>query len=211
MHPAWPWTRSSDTSKLRRQSQNSTFMSRDGRIFDYCMPATVILAQSWSVRQRMTQLRHPSLGPAADVLRETRTLHPDDAEALTGGRLHHHPTLQAIDHRSAQLLQARHLGWDVVGLDVDVDAALMVHALDLDDGLVHRGLQHAVVAAAAGMLEVHRATQRLAPETGGRVNIGGPTVDQYRAETGMVHLGCLSCRMERGKGRRFLSVRSTKG
>src|SRR6185312_16661879 len=77
--------------------------------------------------------RRPDLGPAADVLREARTLHADDAEALTGGRLHHHPTLQAIDHRSAQLLQPRHLGWDVVGLDVDVDAALMVHALDLDD------------------------------------------------------------------------------
>jgi hypothetical protein len=89
--------------------------------------------------------------------------------------------------------QARHFGWDVVGLDVYVNATLVVHALDLHDGLIGWGLQHAVIAAAARMAGVHGATQRLAPEAGGLVDIGGLAVDQHGAETGMVHISGLSC------------------
>jgi hypothetical protein len=37
-----------------------------------------------------------SLVPAVGVLRETGTLYPNDTEALAGGRLHHHPALQAV-------------------------------------------------------------------------------------------------------------------
>src|SRR5262249_5230207 len=129
----------------------------------------------------------PALLPAVGVLREAGTLDPHDAEALPRGRLHHDPALQALGHRSAQLLQTRHLGRDVVGLDVEMDAALMLHALDLHDGLVGRRLQHAVVAAAAGMPEVHRPPQRRAPEAGGRGHIAGLTVDQHGAEAGMMH------------------------
>jgi hypothetical protein len=45
------------------------------------------------------------------------TLDPDDAEALAGRRL-----------QRTELLQARRFGRDVVGLDVDVDATLVVDA-----------------------------------------------------------------------------------
>jgi hypothetical protein len=92
------------------------------------------------------------------VFRETGTLNPNDAEPLTGGRLHHHPVLQAVHHLGAQLLQARHFGRDVIGLNVYVDAALVVHALDLHDRLVGRGFQHDVIAAAARMFGVNGAT-----------------------------------------------------
>jgi hypothetical protein len=75
-----------------------------------------------------------------------------------------------------------------------MDATLVLHALDLHDGLVGRGLQHAVVAAAARMLEVHGATECLTPVAGGLVHIGGLAVNQHSAEAGMVHIESLSCK-----------------
>jgi len=59
-----------------------------------------------------------SLVPGIGVLREAGTLHPYDAEALAGRRLHHHPAVQAIYQLGAQLAQARHFGRDVISLDV---------------------------------------------------------------------------------------------
>jgi hypothetical protein len=102
--------------------------------------------------------------PPVGVLRKSGALNPYDAEPLTGRRLHHHPALQAVHHLGAQLLQAHHFGRDVIGLDVYVDPALVVHALDLHDRLIRWGLQHEVIAATARMLGINGATQRLAPE-----------------------------------------------
>lgn len=143
--------------------------------------------------------RRPTLGPAVGVLREPRALHADGAEPLARGRLNHHPAVQAVHHHRAQLLQAHHLGRNVIGLDVDVDAALLLHVLDLHDGLVWWRRQHAVVAAAGRMLQVHRAAQRLAPEPG--VHVGSPAVDQHGAEAGVVYPKCQSCKpVEPGTG-----------
>src|SRR5438552_3056021 len=139
-----------------------------------------------------------SLAPAARVLRKARTLHPHDAEALTRGRLHHHPALEAPHHGGAELLEPRYFGRDVVTLDVDVDATLVVHALKLDYRLVILGLEHPVVAAARRVLEVHGATQRLAPEARGGVDVRGVAVDQHGAETGAVHGDFLSSRRATG-------------
>jgi hypothetical protein len=55
-----------------------------------------------------------------------------------------------------------HLRGDVVGLDIDVHAALVLDALDLHDRLVRRRFQHAVVAPRARVVGVDSATQRLA-------------------------------------------------
>src|SRR5215475_5137502 len=128
-----------------------------------------------TVRRRSTSV------PAVGVLGETGTLHPYDAKALTGRRLHHDPAFQAVHHLGAELLQARHFCRNVVSLDVDVDAAFVTHALDLHDGLARWGLKHAVVAAAARMLEIHRTAQRLTPEACRRVDIGRPAIDQHGA------------------------------
>src|SRR5262245_28519008 len=67
-----------------------------------------------------------SLFPGIGVLWETGTLHPYDAEALASWRLHHHPAIQAIDYPGTQFLQTRDFGMDVVGLNVQVDAAVVV-------------------------------------------------------------------------------------
>ena len=118
-------------------------------------------------------------------------MHSYDAETLAGGSLHHYPTLQALDHLGAQSLEARHLGGNVIALNVDVNATFMVHALDLHNGFVGRSLQHAVISASTRMIGVYRTAQRLTPEAGSFLNSGGLTVDQDGAEAGSVHNSAL--------------------
>ncbi len=45
--------------------------------------------------------KHQFLVPPVGILRETGTLYPYDAEALAGGRLHHHPALEVVHHLGA--------------------------------------------------------------------------------------------------------------
>lgn len=52
---------------------------------------------------------------------------------------------------------------------------------------VGRSLQHAVIAAAAGVGHVHRAAKRLGPEPRGGVDIVGLAVDQNAIDAGAVH------------------------
>lgn len=98
-------------------------------------------------------------------------LHPHNAEALALWRLHHHPTFEAVHRLRAELAQLHHFGRDVIGLGVNVSATLTAHALDRRDGPVWWRLQHAVVAAAAWTIDVHRAAQRVTSEAGSFVDI----------------------------------------
>src|SRR5690348_11003896 len=106
---------------------------------------------------------------------------------LPARRLHHDPTRQFLHHFRAELLQALHFGGDIVGLDVDVHAALVVHPLDLHDGLVRRGLQHSIVTAAAGVFRIHGSAEGRGPEPSSCVQVFGLAVDQQCAETGVMH------------------------
>ena len=63
-------------------------------------------------------LAQRKLVPAVGILGESRTLYPDHTESLSCGRLHHDPALKTIHDLSSQLLQASHLGGNVVGLNV---------------------------------------------------------------------------------------------
>src|SRR5215475_7458960 len=119
--------------------------------------------------------------PAVSILRETRTLHPYDAKTLAGRRLHHHPTPQPAHYLRTQLLQAHHFRGDIVGLDVYVNATLVVHPLDFHNRLVGRRLQHSVIAAAVRMVGVDSAAERLAPKARGLIHVGGIAVDQHGA------------------------------
>src|SRR5581483_10565891 len=110
-----------------------------------------------------------------------------DAEPLAGRGLHDDPTLAALDDGGSETLEARDLRRDVVGLGVGVNAALVLHALDLHDGLIRRRLQHAVVAAASRVFQVHRTPEGLPPEAGGLIDVGSLAIDQDGAKAGMVH------------------------
>ena len=76
--------------------------------------------------------------PACGVLWKTRALNSYDAKSLSSGSLHHHPAFQAINHLCSERFEACYLSGNVVGFDINVNAALMVDALDLDDGFVGR-------------------------------------------------------------------------
>jgi hypothetical protein len=125
------------------------------------------------------------------ILRKARALDVHDAKSLTGWGLHHNPTLQSLNNACAKLLQPRHFARHVVRLNVDMDAAFMLDALDLHDGFVGLGRKHAIVSARARMVEIDRATQRLGPEARGFVHVRHIAIDQHRAKTGIVHAGSL--------------------
>src|SRR5262249_29003132 len=85
---------------------------------------------------RSRQVRGPlrvNPNPSGSRSWEARALYPHDAEALPGRCLHYDPALQAIHHRRAKLFDAPHFGRNIVGLNVDVCAALMLDLLDFDD------------------------------------------------------------------------------
>jgi hypothetical protein len=129
-------------------------------------------AKAWLARGCVHAPR-PSVPPVR-ILRETRTLHPHDAEPLSSRGWHHHPALQAVHDVRTQVLLTRYLGRDIIGLDVQVDAAFMVDTLNLHSEFVRRGLQHPIVAAAAPMIEAHGTTERLCLEASGLVHMCGP-------------------------------------
>ena len=131
----------------------------------------------------------PRLVPTIGVLREAGTLHAHDAEALAGWRFHDNPSFQSVDYLRTQFRQARHFGRNIIGFNVDVYAAFMVHALDFHDGLIGRRLQHPISIAAARMLEVHRTTQRIAPEFRSFIDIRRTAIDQHGAQARMMHIG----------------------
>src|SRR5579872_6504843 len=125
--------------------------------------------------------------PPIRLLGELRTLCPHDAEALPGGRFHHPPALDLGDPLGAQLLQPRDLGIDIVGLDVEMDPARMVHLLDLDIEFVGAGVENGVVLVLGVGRRPDLQAQSLAPETRGGFQILGPAIDDESAELAAMH------------------------
>src|SRR4051794_30580081 len=87
------------------------------------------------------------LAPAVGVGLETLALDPHNAETLPARRAHDDPTFEPLVDRRTKLLETFHLGSNVVGFDIDVHAAFVADALDLDTDLAGPILEHHVVAA----------------------------------------------------------------
>ena len=98
------------------------------------------------------------LRPGVRILRKSRSLYTYDAEALSGWRFHHHPSLQAIHDLRAQRLKARDLSGYIVALNIDMNAAFMVHTLYLNNRFVGRSLQHIIISASTWVIGIQRAT-----------------------------------------------------
>jgi len=132
---------------------------------------------------------HPTyyLIPTRGVLEETRALSSYDAESLSSGRLHHDPTIQAINRLRSQSFQACNPRGNIVGFNIDMHPTFVFDTLDLHNRFIWRCLQHAVVAATAWMIEICRTPQRCCPELGGLINIRCAAIDQNRTKTGIVH------------------------
>jgi hypothetical protein len=128
-----------------------------------------------------------NLIPAIGVLCKSRPLYPHDAKPLASWRLHHDPAFQPTHDLGAERFEARDFRGNVIALNVNVDAAFMVDALDLHDRFVRRRRQHSVPVAAARMIEIRWAPERLGPKTSRRVHIGDIAIDQNGAKPGVMH------------------------
>ncbi len=62
----------------------------------------------------------------------------------------------------------------------------MLDALDLDNWLVWRRLEHAVVSASTGVIRVYGPTKRFSPELSSLVNVGC-AINQKGAKAGLMH------------------------
>ena len=71
----------------------------------------------------------------------------------------------------SQRFQTRYLSRNVVGFNVDVNPALMLDALNLDNGLIGRCCQHAVIAASPWVVGIYLAAECIGPEPGGLIDI----------------------------------------
>src|SRR6516165_3616456 len=137
-------------------------------------------------------LRCKSVFPGVGFGGEVAALRAHHAEALPGGRFHHKPGLDRADAPRAELLEPAYLRLDVVGLDVEVHAALVLHPLDLEVRLIGGGIQSAVQRVRRGT-RPHREAERRGPEACGSVQIIRAAVDDEASEATLVH-GLILCR-----------------
>src|SRR5215471_15684875 len=87
---------------------------------------------------------HPSVAepaistpvPSVPVLRQRTALGIDDAESLARRRLHYPPPPHESNSPSAELLQPFDFSLEVVGFDVQVNPAGVIHLLQENDRLV---------------------------------------------------------------------------
>jgi hypothetical protein len=59
-----------------------------------------------------------------------------------------------------------------------MNSAFMPDTLNLNNGLVGRCVQHAVVAVGARVIKIYRTPKRFGPESCGLINIRGSAIDQ---------------------------------
>ena len=131
------------------------------------------------------------LVPPVGVLWVAGTLDPDDTKALTSWCLHDHPPLKTLYHCGSKLLQTCHLRRDVVRLNVEVHATLVLYTLDLNDRFVRRGFEHAIVVSRTGVLAIDWSAKRRGPEGRSLIHIDSVAVDQNSTESRVVR-HCLS-------------------
>src|SRR6516162_317556 len=136
-------------------------------------------------------LRFNSVSPAGGFRGEVGALRTHYAEALPGGRLPDVPTLERADAARAEFLQAPHLRLDVVALDVEMHAALVLYLLYFEMRLVGVGAQNAIERLLV-RCRTHRQVQRCRPETRRRIHIVGAAVDDESGEATLVH-GLILC------------------
>src|SRR6202034_2840450 len=125
--------------------------------------------------------------PLSSVFRPIRALYTNDAETLSRRRAHDYPALLAFVHLGTQFFEPCNFRRNIVGLDIDVHAAFVVHALNLHTEFVGRRIQHAVIAPASRMLHIDRTTQRRRPKLRGGVDIIGLAIDQQPIDARAMH------------------------
>src|SRR5688572_23179050 len=152
--------------------------------------APVSMASRASSRLAMqhifTNIASPLL-PDVSFLLEPAVLWPHHAEPLARRRFHHDPGLHLADPPGAELLEALHFGLDVVRLDVEVDAAVVIHGLHLDVQALAGHLELDVVVTFLARQRLGGQAERRGPETRSAVQVGGPAIDDEARQPALVH------------------------
>jgi hypothetical protein len=135
------------------------------------------------VKHQLDFARRVQSSPGVRAFLETVTLHSHDTEALARRSSHDHPSIQATVDCRSKPFEPLDFGRDIVRLDVDVDAALMVYSLDLDADLAFGCREHAVVSSGSWMIRIDRSTECFGPKPRGGVNIVAFAVDEDSIES----------------------------
>src|SRR5579863_7779792 len=129
----------------------------------------------------------PSIPPHVGLGGEVRALWPDNAEALTGRRLHHPPGTHLSDTLRSELLEPPHFGFDVIGFDVEMHSARVLDLLHLDVHLFRATLEHPIARLRRVRRRFHGVAEGSAPERSRPIEVLGPAVDDESREPTLVH------------------------
>ena len=102
------------------------------------------------------------LFPDVGLLIKTGAACVDNTKSMLARRLHHGPAFHFLDHCGAETLQAFDLGFDIVGLDIDVYTARVLDALQNYTRISRITPQ--VQVTPAGVRTGHFTTERSTPE-----------------------------------------------
>jgi hypothetical protein len=98
-------------------------------------------------------------------------LRSNDTEALPGRRFHHAPRSDRPDSLRAQAFQPPNLRLDIVGFDIEVNAAGMVDSLYFDLQAVWPGIELTVLFVVRISEWQRPVTQSLSPKLSGLVDV----------------------------------------
>jgi hypothetical protein len=141
-------------------------------------------------RSRRGSLDRRHSGPRVRVIAQAAAFGERHAEAVARRRLHDAPGVHLFHAACAERLEPPDLCFDVVRLDVQMDTARMIDALNADPRLAGSILQTDVVAGGGS----DRAAQGASPEETRRIQVGVLTIDVQRAEAASVHVSIVTAR-----------------
>lgn len=104
---------------------------------------------------------------------------------MAAGCHHHTPIIDPLDYRRAQFLEPFYLCFEVIGLDIEVDAAVMVHALKFDIGPAGGNIEFNVFVILA--FRSYSVSEDLTPEFGIAFEFIRIAVDNQTAQGTFVH------------------------
>jgi len=112
----------------------------------------------------------------------------DHAKPLTRGRFHDDPAANIGNAPGSEGFQARHLGCDIVGLDIQVNPARVIYLLHFDVEVFRSGFQASVQEFIGPGVGYRNQTERLGPERRCLIQVIGFTVYDQSPKLAFVHV-----------------------
>ena len=119
--------------------------------------------------------------------KEVRTLRTDHAKSLARWRFHDPPTLDLSDSPCSQGFESADFRFDVVGLDIEMNAARVLYRLDQDLDLVIRAFELPVARGVGFNEGLDGPAKRRRPEAGSALEVLRSAVDDDCSQAAPVH------------------------